>query len=328
MAVILKSLTVLAVTATLFSGSSAGSAEFPERNIRLVIPFAGAGTTDIVSRILFNSVAQSIGQSIIVDNRPGAGGNIGLDQVAKSSPDGYTLVTGDPLSTMPANATLYSKLDFHPVRDLSPVANFGVTGVALIVTNSLPAKTLQEFVALAKSKPGELLYGSTGNGTPGHLNGALLSRLLGIKTVHVPYRVGGQGTTDLLTGRIQFWVAPIPTRLEQVRMGQLRVLAVAGNKRSKDLPEVPTVEESGYGEFDGSTAYAVFAPKGTPDPVIDKLYREVQKASLDESVQAKFKAAGVDPLLLPPADVTKMMVTQIVRWADIIKSAEIKIDDR
>ncbi len=319
----------LAAVAILVSGAAVSTAlaQYPDRTIRVIIPFAGAGTTDIVTRILLERVSQSVGRSIVIDNRPGAAGNIGLDQVAKSAPDGYTLVTGDPLSTMPANATLFSDISFHPVRDLSPIANFGVTDVGLVVTASLPAKNLQEFVALAKARPGELLYGSTGNGTPGHLNGVLLSRLLGINTVHVPYRNGGQGTTDLLTGRIHFWVAPIPTRLEQVRRGQLRVLAVARSERSPDLPDVPTIKEAGFGEFEASTAYAIFAPKGTPDPVIEKLYGEVRKALADESVHKRFLTTGVEPKLIAPADVTKMMEAQIARWADVIKSAGIRIEN-
>jgi tripartite-type tricarboxylate transporter receptor subunit TctC len=307
--------------------SSASSAEYPERNVRVVVPFAGAGTTDIVTRILFDKVSQAFGRSIIVENRPGAGGNIGVDQVAKSPPDGYTLVAADPSSSLPANVTLFPKLSFHPVRDLAPVAIFGVTGAAIIVTNSLPARTLQEFVVLAKKKPGELLFGSTGNGSPGHLNGELFSRLVGIKTVHVPYRVGGQGTTDLITGRIHFWVAPIPTRLEQVRAGQLRVLATAGNERSADLPNVPTVKESGFGDFDASTTYALFAPKGTPDAIIEKLHGEIRNALQDKAVQMKFLAAGVEPKLSTPQEVTKLLEEQIVRWAEIIKTAGIKIED-
>jgi tripartite-type tricarboxylate transporter receptor subunit TctC len=304
----------------------ANALEYPERAIRVVVPFAAAGTTDIVTRILFERISKSIGQPVIIDNRPGAGGNIAVDQVAKSPPDGYTLLVADPSSSLPANVTLFSNLSFHPARDLAPVALFGVTGAALIVTNSLPANSLKEFVALAKSKPDELLYGSTGNGSPGHLNGARLSSVLNIKTVHVPYRIGSQGTTDLLTGRIHFWVAPIPTRLEQVKAGQLRVLASAGSQRSEDLPTIPTVKESGFGDFDASTAYAVFVPKETPETAIEKLHLEIAAAIRDENVRGKLRAAGVDPRLSGPADVRALLEAQIVSWAEVIKSAKIKIE--
>jgi len=299
---------------------------YPSRSIRVVVPFAAAGVTDIVTRILFDRVGQAIGQAIVVDNRPGAGGNIGVDQVAKSPPDGYTLVVADPSSSLPANVTLFPKLTFHPVKDLAPIAMFGTTGAVVIVTNSLPAKSIQELVALAKSKPGELTYGSTGNGTPGHLNGALFSKLAGIKTVHVPYRVGGQGTTDLIAGRISFWIAPIPTRLQQVNNGELRALAVAGRDRSADLPGVPSIKESGIGDFDASTTYAVFAPRGAPPEVTDRLYMEIQRALNDEGVQQRFRAAGVEPKLGTPADVTRLIETQIPLWASVIASTGITID--
>jgi tripartite-type tricarboxylate transporter receptor subunit TctC len=170
------------------------------------------------------------------------------------------------------------------------------------------------------------MFGSTGNGTPGHLNGELFSQMVGIRTVHIPYRMGSQGTTDLMTGRIQFWIAPIPTRLEQINSGQLRALAVAGIDRSADLPEIPTIKESGFGDFDASTTYAVFAPKGTPPEVVDKLYTEIKRALDEEVVQRKFRAAGVEPKLGTPLEATKLLESQIMRWADVIRSGGIKID--
>jgi tripartite-type tricarboxylate transporter receptor subunit TctC len=312
------------VAAAMFS--PAGASEYPNRSIRVVVPFAAAGVTDIVARILFDRIGQAIGQTIVIDDRPGAGGNIGVDQVAKSPPDGYTLVVADPSTSLAANVTLFPKLSFHPVKDLSPIAMFGSTGAVLIVTNSLPANSIGEFIALAKRKPSELMFGSTGNGTPGHLNGELFSQMVGIRTVHIPYRMGSQGTTDLMTGRIQFWIAPIPTRLEQINSGQLRALAVAGNDRSADLPGIPTITESGFGDFDASTTYAVFAPKGTPPQVVDKLYTEIKRALDEKVVQRKFRAAGVEPKLGTPSEVTKLLESQIMRWADVIRSGGIKID--
>jgi tripartite-type tricarboxylate transporter receptor subunit TctC len=312
------------VAAAMFS--HAGASEYPNRSIRVVVPFAAAGVTDIVARILFDRIAQAIGQTIIIDDRPGAGGNIGVDQVAKSPPDGYTLVVADPSTSLAANVTLFPKLSFHPVKDLTPIAMIGSTGAVLIVTNSLPANSIGEFIALAKGKPSELMFGSTGNGTPGHLNGELFSQMVGIRTVHIPYRMGSQGTTDLMTGRIQFWIAPIPTRLEQINSGQLRALAVAGNDRSADLPGIPTIKESGFGDFDASTTYAVFAPKGTPPQVVDKLYTEIKRALDEEVVQRKFRAAGVEPKLGTPSEVTKLLESQIMRWADVIRSGGIKTD--
>jgi tripartite-type tricarboxylate transporter receptor subunit TctC len=299
--------------------------DYPERNIHVVVPFAAAGTTDIVTRILFDEISRSMGTTVIVDNRPGAGGNIGMDQVAKSEPDGYTLVVADPTTSLPANVTLFPNLKFHPVRDLTPVAGFGFTRAAVIVTDSLPARTFPEFIALAKSKPKQLFYGSTGNGSPGHLNGELLARLVGIEPVHVPYRNGAQGTTDLLTGRIHFWVAPIPTRLNEIRDGRLRALAVAGNERSPDLPDVPTVSETGSGPFDASTAYAVFAPRGVSAAILQRLHSEIAAALRSEEVSQKLRSAGVEPRLSAGEEVMHLLVAEIDQWARIILSAGIQI---
>ncbi len=235
---------------------AAGAADYPSRTIKVVVPFAAAGVTDIVARVVFDKVANAIGQSVVIDNRPGAGGTIAVEQVANAPADGYTLVMADPSGSLPANVTLYPALKYHPIRDLTPIAIFGNTGAVLLASNELPVKTAQELVALAKSKPGELTFASTGVGTPGHLNGELFSRLAGIKAVHVPYRVVGQAVTDLIAGRISFWIAPIPTMLQNVRQGQLRPLAVAGEERSSDLPGTPTVKETGIGDFDASTTYA------------------------------------------------------------------------
>ncbi len=246
------------------SATGTRAADYPDRPVRVVVPFAAAGVTDVVARVVFEHISQVTGKTFVVDNRPGAGGTIAVGQVASSDPDGYTLVMADPSGSLPANVTLYPDLKYDPRKDIAPIAIFGETGAMLVVNNQLPVKTAQDLVALGKSKPGELTYASTGIGTPGHLNGALFSKLAGIQTVHVPYRVVGQAVTDLIAGRISFWISPIPTNLQQVQQGQLKPLAVTGNERSSDLPGVPTMRETGIGDFDASTTYAIFAPVGTP----------------------------------------------------------------
>jgi tripartite-type tricarboxylate transporter receptor subunit TctC len=325
-AILLQRLAPLAFLLMLTAG--AGAQDYPTKNIKVVVPFAAAGVTDIVARIVFDKVSQSLGQTIIIDNRPGAGGTIAVDQVAHSAPDGYTLIMADPSGSLPANVTLYPKLNFHPVKDLAPIAIIGTTGAVLLVANDVPAKTVEEFVTLAKSKPGELTFASTGNGTPGHLNGELFSRLAGIKAVHVPYRVVSQATTDIMTGRISFWIAPIPTNLQQVRAGQIRALALAGESRSRDLPGIPTVKESGLGDYDASTTYALFAPAGTPAAVVSKLHAAIKQALEDDTVQQKMRAAGVEPQIGEPAELKKLLEVKIPQWADVIKNADIKIDQR
>jgi tripartite-type tricarboxylate transporter receptor subunit TctC len=305
--------------------SSSGAADYPVRPVHVIVPYAAAGTMDIASRILFQKVAELLGQPFVVDNRPGAGGNIGLEQVVNSSPDGYTLGVADPMTSLSANVSLMPGLAFNPVKDLVPVANFGSTGVAVIVPASLSVKSLPELIELAKSKPSQLLYGSTGNGSPGHLNGELFCRLVGIKAVHVPYRVGSQGTTDLLMGRVQFWLAQIPTRLQEVRRGELRALAVAGTERSPDLPDVPTVKELGYGDFDASSDYTVYAPAGVPASVVNTLFAAIKAALQDQSVVGKLHAAGLEPKLLTGEEATKVLNDQIARWAQLVVEANIRI---
>jgi tripartite-type tricarboxylate transporter receptor subunit TctC len=306
--------------------NAARAADYPSRTIRVVVPFAAAGVTDIVARVVFQHVAEATGNSIIVDNRPGAGGTLAVGQVVNESPDGYTLVMNDPSGSLPASVTLYPDLKYNPLHDLAPIAIFGDTGTVLSVNNELPTKTIQGFVAYAKSKPGELTFASTGVGTPGHLNGELFDRLTGIQAVHVPYRVVGQGITDLIAGRISFWISPIPTVLPNIRQGQLRALAVAGEHRSDDLPDLPTMKEAGVADFDASTTYAIFGPAGTPQAAIDWLGTEIEKALHDPDVQRKLRAAGVQPQFGTPQEITKMLQQRIPQWSDVINAAGIKIN--
>lgn len=309
-----------------FAIGAAAASDYPNKGIRVVVPFAAAGVTDIVARVVFDHVSRSVNRTIIIDNRPGAGGTIAVEHVVNAPPDGYTLVMADPSGSLPANVTLYPNLKYHPIRNLAPIAIFGNTGAVLLVNNELPVKSAQELVALGKSKPGELTFASTGVGTPGHLNGELFSRLAGIRAVHVPYRVVGQAVTDIVASRISFWIAPIPTMLQNVRQGQLRPLAVAGDQRSGDLPEIPTIKETGIGDFDASTTYAIFAPAGTPKVVVDWLGAEIKRSLDDETVQQKLRAAGVQPNFRAPAEITRMLEQRIPQWGDVINSAGIKIN--
>ena len=312
--------------AVLGLAADAAAADYPSRTVKVVVPFAAAGVTDVVARVVFDKVGRALNQSFVMDNRPGAGGTIAIEQAASAPADGYTIVMADPSGSLPANVTLYPRLTFNPLRDLTPIAIFGTTGANLLVPAQSPAKTAQELVGMAKEKPGELTFASTGIGTPGHLNGELFSRLAAITTVHVPYRVVGQAVTDIVAGRISFWIAPIPTMLQNVRQGQLRPLAVAGEARSADLPGVPTVKETGIGDFDAGATYAVFAPAGTPKEIVHKLHSEIGRALDDPEVQEKLRKAGVSPKIGTPEDITRMLQQRIPQWADVIKSAGIRIE--
>jgi tripartite-type tricarboxylate transporter receptor subunit TctC len=314
------------IAACLLFAQAAGAQDYPNRNIRVVVPFGPAGVTDVVARIVFDRVGQTIGQTIVIDNRPGAGGTIAVDHVAQSPADGYTLIMADPSGSLPANVTLYPKLPFDPLKHLTPVAIIGTTGAVLLIADNVPAKSVQELVALAKSKPGELTFASTGNGTPGHLNGELFSRLAGIKAVHVPYRLVSQATTDIVAGRLSFWISPIPTNLQQIRAGHVRALAVAGDARSADLPGIPTVKEAGLGDFDASTTYALFAPAGTPREVISKLNAHIKGALDVDAVQQKMRAAGVEPKIGSPDELGKLLASRIPQWAAVIKAAGITVE--
>ena len=302
------------------------SAQFPDRPIKVVVPFAAAGVTDVVARVVFDHVSRAINQTIIIDNRPGAGGTIGIEQVVSHRTRRLHTDHGGSIGLAPGQRHPLPALRYHPIRSLSPIAIFGNTGAVLLVSNELPVKTAQELVALAKSKPGQLTFASTGAGTPGHLNGELFSRLAGIKAVHVPYRIVGQAVTDLIAGRVSFWIAPIPTMLQNVRQKQLRPLAVAGDQRSSDLPGIATVKETGIGDFDASTTYAIFAPAGTPRAIVDRLHIEIKRALDNETVQQKLLGAGVTPRIGTPEDITKMLEARIPQWADVIHSAGIKIN--
>jgi tripartite-type tricarboxylate transporter receptor subunit TctC len=319
---------LLVVLAFLGACHIACAQDYPIRPVRAVVPFAPAGVMDVVARIVLERVGQSLGQQIVIDNRPGAGGTIAVDAVAHAAPDGYTIVIADPAGSLAASVSLYPKLNFDPVRDLAPIALVGTSGAVLSVANSLPATTLEEFVALAKSRPGQLLFGSAGNGTPGHLNGELFKRLAGVEAVHVPYRVGSQAVTDLIAGRISFWISPIATVLPQLQAGQMRALAVAGQTRSRDLPDVPTVKERGFGDYDVSTSYALFAPAGTPREIVEKLAAETKRALASDSVHERLRTAGIEPRFGLEEEVRRLLVARIAQWSDVIKMSGIRIDER
>jgi tripartite-type tricarboxylate transporter receptor subunit TctC len=307
---------------------AARALDYPVRPIRVIVPFAASGVTDIVARILFDKVGQQLGQQVIIDNRPGAGGTIAVDLAVHAAPDGYTFIMADPSGSLPANVTLYPHLNYEPSRDLAPIAIVGTTGAVLTVPASSPIKSIHELVALAKSKPGELTFVSVGNGTPGHLNGELFSRLVGIKAIHVPYRMMSQAVTDIVAGRVSFWIVPIPGLLSQIQSGNVRALAVAGEARSRDLPGIPTVEELGFGPYDASTTYALFGPAGTPKEVVVRLHDEIKKALESDVVQEKLRVAGVEPKLGSPEDIKAMLAARTPQWADVIKSSGIRVEEK
>jgi tripartite-type tricarboxylate transporter receptor subunit TctC len=319
----LAGIIALAAASWLMDHGDGRADSYPLHSIRIIVPFAPGGVTDIVARIVFDPMAELLGQPAVVENRPGASGTIATEFVAESPPDGYTLLVNDPSGPLATSVSLYPSRNFDPAARLTPVAPIGTTGAVLVVSPKLPVETLQDFIALAKQKPGELLYGSTGVGTPGHLNGELFKRVVGIEAIHVPYRVGTVGVTDLISGRLSFWIIPLPAVLPYIKNGQLRALAVAGEHRLKDLPDVPTVKESGFGDFDVSTMYALFAPIGTSAEDIGMLSRTMTQVLKRDDVRERLDKAGVEPLLGPPDIVGEVLKTKIAQWGDIVRSAGI-----
>lgn len=319
----LRDALVIWVSMGVVAASGLQAEEYPSRNIPVIVPFAPAGVTDIVARIVLDAVSSNLRQPIVIENKPGASGTIATEFVADAAPDGYTLLVNDPSGPLATNVTLYPSRNFDPLKRLAPVAMLGVTGAIVAVSASLPAKTLRELVALAKAKPNEILFGSTGIGTPGHLNGELFKSVIGIDATHVPYRVGTQGVTDLLSGRLTFWVIPLPSVLPYVKERRIRALAVAGDRRLAELPDVPTVKESGFGALDLSTMYAIFAPASVPPDVIAKLSNASETALQIRAVRQRLENAGVQPLFAPASRVRDVLQSKISQWSQVIQNAGI-----
>ena len=324
----MRLLLALALLTSVATSGSAAAEQYPVRPIKVVVPFAAAGVQDVVTRIVFEKVSSLLGQPVIVENRPGAGGTIAMASVAASPADGYTLVVSDPRGSLPAAPSLYPNLSYHPVKSFEPIAMVGSSGAVLSVGKDFQARDLKELITLARTRPGDLTFGSTGNGTPGHLNGEQFKRLVGIDVVHVPYRVVSQAVTDLMTARISFWISPLATVLPQLNAGQLRALAAATESRLPDIPDVPTIKELGFGDFDASTAYAFFAPARTPAATISVLTAAVQRAMEDPDVHRRIAKSGVAPAFLPPPYATALVTRRMAELADLIKSAGINLDSR
>jgi tripartite-type tricarboxylate transporter receptor subunit TctC len=299
---------------------------YPTRPVKLIIPFAaGSSSNDILGRQLAQRLSEAMGQQFVVENRPGAGGNLGSEVAAKSPPDGYTLLLGinGPLAISPS---VYEKLGYDPVRDLAPVARFVVVPYALFIHPSVPAKNLKEFIALAKARPGELNFASSGNGGTPHLCGELLKTMAGINIVHVPYKAGAPAVMDLVGGQMQMYCSGITAVLQLVNAGKLRAISTATPNRSALLPGVPNAAESGLPGFDVASWIAVFAPAKTPEPVIRRLYDEIARVANDPEMQKSIVAQGAEPALLDPAQMGAYLKAEIAKWAKVVKAANVRPD--
>ena len=311
--------------AALAASAPAAAQPFPTKQLRMVVTFPTGGAPDILARTIAEKLDPAWGQTMIVDNKPGAGGNIGAEFVARAPADGHTLVMGT-VGTHSINGSLYAKIPYDMVRDFAPVTLIASTPNLLVVNNDIPAKNLQELIALAKAKPGTLTYGSPGIGTSVHVSGELFNSLAGVKTTHVPYKGRQMAIPDLLGGSISMMFDNMPSAIPVVREGKLRAIGVTSAKRSASAPEIPTIAEQGLPGFEATSWFAVFAPAGTPRPVVDRLHAEIVRIFGLPDVQAKMKTLGLDLILGGPDELAKTQAAEIVKWAKVIKDSGAKAE--
>lgn len=311
--------------ATLMAHSTASAQAYPSRPIKLIVPFPAGGGTDLIAREVANKVAVANGWSIIIDNKPGSGGNLGVDAAAKAPADGYTLVLGQT-SNLAINPTLYAKLPYNPEKDLTPIVEVASAPLVLVVAADSPYRTLADVVAAAKAKPESLNYASSGSGTVAHLATEMFQKTAAVKFTHVPYKGAAQGSTDLIGGQIQMYMSSVPTLIGYVKNGKMRALAVTSPKRTADLPSVPTVAESGFKGFEAVTWFGVAGPAGLPKDVVAKLNGAFNKALQDPEVRKKLASQGADALGGTPEQFAKLIHDDIGRWGKIVKESGAKVD--
>ncbi|WP_245430978.1 Bug family tripartite tricarboxylate transporter substrate binding protein [Rhodoplanes roseus] len=316
----------LAMVASLVVGGTAladEASDYPNRPVRWIVPYPPAGTTDIVARIVGQYLSEAMGQQFVVENKPGAGNNIGTELVANSAPDGYTLLLVNPANGI--NATLYKKLSFDFLRDIAPVAGIVRVPNVMEVNPNFPAKTVAEFVAYAKANPGKVNMASSGHGTSVHLSGEMLMAMTGIKMTHVPYRGAGPALTDLIGGTVDVIFDNLPSSIEHIRGGKLRAIAVTTEKPSDQLPGVPTVGETVPG-YEASAWFGIGAPKGTPPAVIAKLNRAVNQALADPKLKARLAELGGAPMVGTPEDFGKVMKDETEKWEKVVRFSGASVD--
>ena len=298
---------------------------YPSKPIRFIVPFTPGGSNDVLARIVGQKLGEAWKQPVVVENKPGAGGNIGAEAAAKSPADGYTfLIAADNILAM--NQSLYEKLSFDPQKDFAPVTLLGTLPMLLVVNPSLPANSTKELIALGKSSPDGLTFASGGNGTPQHLAGELFRSMTGVKMVHVPYKGNAPAVTDLIGGQVQMLLSPINSVLPHVKSGKLRALGVASTKRLPYLPEVPTIDEAGVPGFHNEIWIALVAPAGTPKDIIDMMQREVGAVLMQPDVKEKLAAQGIEPAGSSPEELRTRIVNESARWAKIIKENGIRAE--
>ncbi len=308
--------TALLTTVTLLAAPCQAQ-DYPTRPVRIIVPFGAGGPADVTARLIGNSLQASLGQPFVVENHTGAGGVIGTVEVVKSTPDGYTLLMMS--NTQTANESLVPQRKYELMRDLTPIAPINYSDLVIVVNPKVPAKTLQEFIALAKSEPGKLNYASSGQGTPYHMAGELFKTMAGIDVVHVPYRNSGDARSGVIGGQVQMMIDAVTTMAPNVGADQVRALATTGKTRSSVLPDVPTVIEAGVPGYEATIWLGLMAPTGTPKPIIDKLNAAVNAVIKRPDVVKLWAEQGAEPMSMTPEEFDKYLRGDIVKWANVVK---------
>ena len=316
---------LLLAAAALAAPAVAGAQAYPSRPVKLVVPFPPGGSLDITGRLIAQRLTDMWGQAVVVENKPGAGGNIGADFVAKAAPDGYTILLG-ALSTHAVNPNLYAKMPYDAVRDFAPITLIATTPNVLVVNAATPVGNVREFIAWTKANPGKLAFGSGSNGSAGHLAGELYKVDTGTDAVHIPFKGGAPATQALLAGDTQFMFDNLANVMAQVKAGKLKALAVTTAERSTLVPELPTMAEAGLSGFDISTWYGLFAPAGTPAAIIAKWNADVTRILNTPDVRAKLMADGAEPAPDTPEQFAQMIARELAKYARIIKASGAKVD--
>jgi tripartite-type tricarboxylate transporter receptor subunit TctC len=315
---------VLGAWLACFGALPACAEDYPSRPVRIVVPFSAGGAVDGPTRVIALELSKRLGQQVIIENKPGAGATIGSEAVAKSPADGYTLLLASQTNAI--SASLYSKLGFSPIDDFAPISLLGREPGVLVVHPSLPVKTVQELIAYAKARPGKVDYASSGNGSGQHLFAAMFASMAGIDMSHVPYRGSGQATTDLIGGQVKVSIPGLAGMMGHIRAGKLRALAVTGTHRSPQLPDVPTLDESGLKGYSAYVWMGLLAPKGTPAPIIDRLYRELAAVLASTEVKNYMNGASIEVVGSTPAEFDAYFREEKDRWAKIIKETGARVD--
>jgi tripartite-type tricarboxylate transporter receptor subunit TctC len=320
-----KTVLALMLATGVLGAPQAGAQSYPAKPIRLVLPYPPGGGSDTIARPLAQRLTGRLGQQVVVDNRGGAGGSIGMENAARSAPDGYTIVMA-LTAQLAVNPSLFRKLPYDPVKDFVPITLMADGPYILVVHPSLPVKSVKEFVALARKRPGEIAYASSGNGSGGHLAAVLLGSMTGIKMLHVPYKGGGPALVDLLAGNVQMLFSTYAAGKGHIQSGRIRALAVSTAKRPSVIPDLPTVAEAGVPGYDSGVWYAMLAPAGTPRDIVDRLNREIIAVLKDPGYAKILFNGAIDPVGSTPEALAKRISAEIAKYAKVIKEAGVRVD--